>query len=67
MTGSRAPGTSEQLINYVTDRPGHGLRYAIGRQQNKPGAWLVAFSYYFEEALAERSTGIFKTRNGCSM
>lgn len=26
---NRAPGTSEQLITYVKDRPGHDLRYAI--------------------------------------
>lgn len=26
---SRNPGTSEKLITYVTDRPGHDLRYAI--------------------------------------
>jgi hypothetical protein len=25
----RAPGDSESLISYVTDRPGHDLRYAI--------------------------------------
>jgi dTDP-glucose 4,6-dehydratase len=25
----RAPGTSEKLIKFVTDRPGHDLRYAI--------------------------------------
>jgi dTDP-glucose 4,6-dehydratase len=25
----RAPGTSEQLITYVKDRPGHDMRYAI--------------------------------------
>ncbi len=25
----RAPGTSEKLITYVTDRPGHDMRYAI--------------------------------------
>lgn len=26
---NRAPGTSEKLITYVTDRPGHDMRYAI--------------------------------------
>jgi dTDP-glucose 4,6-dehydratase len=26
---NRAPGTSEKLITYVKDRPGHDLRYAI--------------------------------------
>jgi dTDP-glucose 4,6-dehydratase len=26
---NRELGTSEKLINYVTDRPGHDLRYAI--------------------------------------
>jgi dTDP-glucose 4,6-dehydratase len=26
---NREPGTSEKLITYVKDRPGHDLRYAI--------------------------------------
>ncbi len=29
----RTPGTSEQLITYVTDRAGHDLRYAIDAQK----------------------------------
>jgi dTDP-glucose 4,6-dehydratase len=35
----RQPGTSEKLITYVTDRPGHDLRYAIdsSKLQNELG------------------------------
>ncbi len=32
---SRNPGTSEKLITYVTDRPGHDLRYAIDSSKLK--------------------------------
>lgn len=31
----RKPGTSEKLITYVTDRPGHDLRYAIDSSKLK--------------------------------
>jgi len=31
----RRPGTSEKLITYVTDRPGHDLRYAIDSSKLK--------------------------------
>jgi dTDP-glucose 4,6-dehydratase len=31
----RSPGTSEKLITYVTDRPGHDLRYAIDSSKLK--------------------------------
>lgn len=36
---NRAPGTSEKLITYVKDRPGHDLRYAIDstKLQNELG------------------------------
>jgi dTDP-glucose 4,6-dehydratase len=36
---NRAPGTSEKLITYVKDRPGHDLRYAIdsSKLQNELG------------------------------
>ena len=61
----RAPGTSEQLINYVTDRPGHDLRYAI--DASKINRALAGRPVTFEEGLAERSTGIFKTRNAAGM
>ncbi|HXH99427.1 MAG TPA: dTDP-glucose 4,6-dehydratase [Sphingobacteriaceae bacterium] len=46
----RAPGTSEKLITYVTDRAGHDLRYAIDstKLQNDLG-WTP--SLQFEEGL----------------
>ena len=46
----RAPGTSEKLINYVTDRPGHDLRYAIDATKlNRELGWKP--SLQFEEGL----------------
>lgn len=46
----RAPGTSEKLITYVTDRAGHDLRYAIdsSKLQRKLG-WKP--SLQFEEGI----------------
>ncbi len=46
----RAPGTSEELITYVTDRAGHDLRYAIdaGKVMKELG-WQP--SLQFEEGL----------------
>ncbi len=48
----RVPGTSAQLITYVTDRAGHDLRYAIDstKLQQKLG-WVP--SLRFEEGLAK--------------
>ena len=46
----RAPGTSELLITYVKDRPGHDKRYAIDASKlNKELGWLP--SLQFEEGL----------------
>lgn len=46
----RAPGTSEQLITYVKDRPGHDLRYAIDATKiNKELGWKPSVT--FEEGL----------------
>lgn len=46
------PGTSEQLITYVKDRPGHDRRYAIDASKiNKELGW--APSVTFEEGLSE--------------
>jgi dTDP-glucose 4,6-dehydratase len=46
-----APGTSEQLITYVKDRPGHDLRYAIDASKiNKGLGWKPSVT--FEEGLA---------------
>ena len=44
-------GTSEQLITYVKDRPGHDLRYAIDASKiNKELGWSPSLT--FEEGLA---------------
>ncbi|MGI9527949.1 MAG: dTDP-glucose 4,6-dehydratase [Weeksellaceae bacterium] len=49
---NRAPGSSEKLITYVKDRPGHDLRYAIDATKlNKELGWSPSVT--FEEGLAE--------------
>ncbi|MDD4820737.1 MAG: GDP-mannose 4,6-dehydratase, partial [Flavobacteriales bacterium] len=46
----RAEGTSEKLITYVTDRPGHDLRYAIDSTKlHKELGWEP--SLQFEEGI----------------
>ncbi|WP_297815198.1 dTDP-glucose 4,6-dehydratase [uncultured Polaribacter sp.] len=48
----RLKGTSEQLITYVKDRPGHDLRYAIDASKiNKELGWSPTVT--FEEGLSE--------------
>jgi dTDP-glucose 4,6-dehydratase len=48
----RQPGTSERLITYVKDRPGHDKRYAIDASKiNKELGW--APSVTFEEGLSK--------------
>lgn len=48
----RAPGTSEALITYVKDRPGHDLRYAIDASKiNKELGWEPTVT--FEEGLSK--------------
>lgn len=48
----RAAGTSEQLITYVKDRPGHDLRYAIDSAKvNKELGWSPTVT--FEEGLSK--------------
>ena len=48
----RQPGESASLITYVTDRPGHDLRYAIDASKlNKELGWKP--SLQFEEGLAK--------------
>jgi len=48
----RAPGTSQQLITYVKDRPGHDRRYAIDASKiNKELGWKPSVT--FEEGLSE--------------
>ena len=47
-----APGTSEKLITYVKDRPGHDKRYAIDATKiNKELGWQPSVT--FEEGLSE--------------
>mgnify|MGYP001001587781 FL=1 len=48
----RDPGTSEKLITYVKDRPGHDLRYAIDASKiNKELDWSPSLT--FEEGLSQ--------------
>ena len=48
---NRVPGTSEKLITYVKDRPGHDLRYAIDASKiNKELGWSPSVT--FEQGLA---------------
>jgi len=47
---ARKPGSSEQLITYVTDRPGHDMRYAIDATKiDRELEWKP--SLQFEEGL----------------
>lgn len=47
-----AAGTSEVLITYVKDRPGHDRRYAIDATKiNKELGWMPSVT--FEEGLSE--------------
>ena len=51
----RAAGTSEQLIAYVKDRPGHDLRYAIDATKiNKELGWKPSVT--FEQGLERTVT-----------
>lgn len=48
----RETGASEKLINYVTDRPGHDLRYAIDATKiNRELGWSPSVT--FEEGLSK--------------
>jgi dTDP-glucose 4,6-dehydratase len=48
----REPGTSEKLISYVTDRPGHDRRYAIDATKiNEELGWKPSVT--FEEGLSK--------------
>jgi dTDP-glucose 4,6-dehydratase len=48
----RATGTSNKLITFVKDRPGHDLRYAIDSTKiNRELGWSPTFT--FEEGLSE--------------
>ena len=48
----RSEGLSEKLINFVKDRPGHDLRYAIDANKiNKELGWKPTVT--FEEGLSK--------------
>ncbi len=48
----RSKGSSQNLITYVKDRPGHDLRYAIDASKiNKELGWKPSVT--FEEGLAK--------------
>tara|TARA_Y100000385_G_scaffold163656_1_gene169577 strand:+ start:95 stop:1150 length:1056 start_codon:yes stop_codon:yes gene_type:complete len=56
---SRKPGTSEKLITYVKDRPGHDLRYAIDATKiNRDLGWKPTVT--FEEGLAKTINWYFE-------
>ena len=47
-------GKGEEMIEYVTDRPGHDRRYAIDASKIRSLGWAAAYSYdKFERGLAE--------------
>ena len=49
---NREPGSSESLITFVDDRPGHDLRYAIDAQKiNKELGWHPSVT--FEQGLSK--------------
>ena len=58
----RATGTSEKLITYVKDRPGHDLRYAIDASKiNKELGWSQTVT--FEEGLSETIDWYLKNKD----
>jgi len=58
----RATGTSENLITYVKDRPGHDLRYAIDASKiNKELDWSPTVT--FEEGLSETIDWYLKNKD----
>ena len=60
----RAAGTSEQLITYVKDRPGHDLRYAIDSSKLQSELGMVTNSRILQLVWKKLLTGIFQTQNG---
>ncbi|WP_405325901.1 dTDP-glucose 4,6-dehydratase [Leeuwenhoekiella sp. LLG6367-2.1] len=58
----RKPGTSEKLITYVRDRPGHDLRYAIDASKiNKELGWEPSVN--FEEGLIKTINWYFDNKD----
>ena len=59
----REQGSSEKLITYVKDRPGHDKRYAIDANKIKSElGWEP--SLQFAEGLEKQSIGILITKIG---
>lgn len=62
---NRETGTSEQLITFVKDRPGHDLRYAIDATKiNKELGWFPSVT--FEEGLSETIDWFLKNKEWLS-
>ena len=60
------PGTSDKLITFIKDRPGHDLRYAIDASKiNQNLGW--SSSVTFEEGLSKTIGGILIIKNGLIM
>ena len=58
---SRKTGTSEKLITYIKDRPGHDLRYAIDANKiNRDLGWNPSVT--FEEGLAKTVDWYFENK-----
>ena len=59
---AKPTGTSEQLITYVKDRPGHDLRYAIDASKiNRELGWKPSVT--FEEGLSQTIDWYLNNRN----
>jgi dTDP-glucose 4,6-dehydratase len=59
---AKPTGTSEQLITYVKDRPGHDLRYAIDASKiNRELGWKPTVT--FEEGLSQTIDWYLNNRN----
>ena len=59
---SRKPGTSEKLITYVKDRPGHDLRYAIDASKiNQNLGWSPSVT--FEKGLSKTIDWYFNNKD----
>jgi dTDP-glucose 4,6-dehydratase len=59
---NRAEGTSEKLITFVKDRPGHDLRYAIDASKiNKELGWEPSVT--FEEGLEQTIDWYFENKD----
>ena len=56
-----SPGTSEKLITFIKDRPGHDLRYAIDASKiNQNLGWTPSVT--FEEGLSKTIDWYFNNK-----